>query len=149
MSLHISPIVRRHPLASFFTLAYALSWGSFYVLHGPALFPFGAILAAIVVAGVSGGRDGLRDLLSRCVRWRVGLRWYAAALAVPVGLALIVMALNRLLGAPMSPAGRPAPWYEFFRFFPLALHLPAPSSSKKRPTRLPVAFCPTMVAPSS
>lgn len=63
----------------------------------------------------------MKELLSRCLHWRVGLKWYAAAVIVPVVLALAAVALNVLLGAPLPAAGQFAPWYSFFLFFPLAL----------------------------
>jgi hypothetical protein len=121
----ITSVVKRYPLVSFFVLAYAISYG-FYVLSAmwpgfPFLFPFGSVLAALIVASVTHGRDGLKDLLSRCLRWRVGLRWYAAALLVPVLIALAVVALNILLGAPMPTAAQLGPWYSIFLLFPMAM----------------------------
>src|SRR5689334_12780382 len=82
----ITSTVNRHPLVSFFALAYAISY-SFYAVSGPFLFPFGSVIAAIIVASLTNGMAGLKDPLSRCLRWRVGLRWYAAALLVPVAIA--------------------------------------------------------------
>lgn len=114
-------IMKRYPLITFFILAYTFSWGTYYLLSGPLLFPFGSVLAALIVAGVTQGRTGLKNLLSRCLRWRVGLRWYAAALLVPVAIALITVSLNIWLGAPISAAVQLGPWYNFFILFPLAL----------------------------
>src|ERR687889_2810197 len=45
------------------------------------------------------GRAGLRELGSRMIRWRVGWRWYAAALGLPLGVLLTTVALNITLGA--------------------------------------------------
>lgn len=117
----LSNMAKRHSLLTFFVLAYGLSWGSYYILSGPFLFPFGSILAALIVASVTRGRDGLKDLLSRCLRWRVGLKWYAAALFVPVAIALVTVSLNILLGAPMSTAAQLGPWYSLFLLFPVAM----------------------------
>lgn len=114
-------IIKRHPLVSFFALAYGLSWMSYYLLSGPLLFPFGAILAAIIVAGVTCGREGLKDLLARCLRWRVGLKWYAAALLVPVVIGLTTVLLGILLGAPFPKAAQFGHWYTPFLLFPVAL----------------------------
>jgi membrane protease YdiL (CAAX protease family) len=117
-------IVKRHPLIAFFVLAYALSWGNYFLSRAspnfPFLFPFGPLLSAIIVASVTHGMDGLRDLLSRCVRWRVGLIWYAAALFVPVGITLAAMLLNNLLGAQADATGV-GPWYSLFLLFPMAM----------------------------
>jgi hypothetical protein len=111
----------RHPLVAFFALAYGFSWGSYYALSGPALFPFGSLLAALVVASVTKGREGLRDLSSRCLRWRVGLRWYAAALLVPVAIALSAVRLDVLLGAPLATTTPAGPWWNLVVLFPMAV----------------------------
>jgi CAAX protease family protein len=121
----ITSVVKRHPLVTFFVLAYAISYG-FYALSAtwpgfPFLFPFGSVIAAIIVASVTRGMDGLKELLSRCVRWGVGLRWYAAALLVPVAIALTVVALNILLGAPLPTLAQLGPWYSIFVLFPMAM----------------------------
>jgi membrane protease YdiL (CAAX protease family) len=99
-------LVRRHPLVSFFVLAYALTWPlipfvSVSPLWGfPALF--GPALAAIVVVAVADGRAGLRDLLGRVARWRVGARWYAVALGLPAVLALAAAGVHVVLGGQGS-----------------------------------------------
>ena len=114
-------MMKQQPLVTFFILAYGLSWGSYYILGGPFLFPMGSLLAAIIVASLTQGRAGLKDLLSRCLRWRVGLNWYAAAFFVPVAIALITVSLNLLLGASTATAPPLSPWYSFFLLFPLAM----------------------------
>jgi uncharacterized protein len=118
-------VVKRHPLVTFFVLAYGISYGFYFLatmLPGfPFLFPFGSVLAAIIVASVTRGVDGLKDLLGRSLRWRVGLRPYAAALIVPVVIGLSAMILNILLGAPLPPAAQLGPWYGLILLFPMAL----------------------------
>jgi membrane protease YdiL (CAAX protease family) len=114
--------VKRHALVLFFVLACGISWG-FFVLSAtlpnfPFLFPYGALLAALIVASLTGG---MRDLLSRCLRWRVRLKWYAAALLVPAAIGLATVYLNVLLGAPAPSAAQLGPWYGLFLMFPLAL----------------------------
>ena len=100
-------------LAAFFTLAYLLSWswvvplaaahqvvnrGSAWTTHYPALF--GPAIAAFAVTAWTAGRSGVRDLLLRMVRWRVGLRWWLVALspALFLGLGLIAVVL---VGKPL------------------------------------------------
>src|SRR5262245_28321292 len=109
----VMSLVNRHPLVTFFILAYGISWG-FYALSAiwpdfPMLFPFVSMLAALIVAGATGGKKGLKELLDRCIDWRVGLRWYAAALLVPMAIGLTVVALNILLGAPLPTADQLGP----------------------------------------
>ena len=95
-------LVKRHPLLTYFVLAYGLTWPviplvSVSPLLGiPALF--GPALAAIIVVTLTQGKTGLKDLLSRLVRWRVGMRWYAVALDLPVILALTTAGAYLLLG---------------------------------------------------
>jgi hypothetical protein len=97
--------IRRSPLVSFVVLAYALSWawafpfvaagdvvkkGVGWPTHFPALL--GPALAALAVTALVWGRTGVRDLLARMARWRMPLRWWAAALspAAFLGVALAV-----------------------------------------------------------
>ncbi len=121
----ITVVIKRHPLVTFFVLAYTISY-VFYFLPSiwpgfPLLFPFGSVLAALSVASMTDGIGGLKDVLSRCLRWRVGLAWYAAALLVPIVIALTVVGLNILLGAPLPNAAQLGPWYGIFLLFPMAL----------------------------
>ncbi len=98
--------VRRHPPIAFFVLAYALTWPLIPLVSVSPLwgFPalFGPALAAIVVVAVADGRAGLKDLLGRVVRWRVGTGWYAVALGLPVVLAFAAAGLHLALGAGSS-----------------------------------------------
>ncbi len=102
----ITAFVRRHPLIVFFALAYALTWPVIPLvavsplLGLPALF--GPALAAILVSALTDGQSGLRDLLGRLTRWRVGARWYAVALGLPMVLALAAAGLHLPLGAQTS-----------------------------------------------
>lgn len=112
--------LQRYPLVIFFVLAYGLAWGSYYLLGGPSLFVIMAFVAALIMAA-SGGVEGLKDLARRCLRWRVGIQWYAAALLVPLAIALSTVALNILFGAPMPTAAQLGPWYSLFLLFPIAL----------------------------
>src|SRR5215213_1434278 len=118
-------IVKRHPVITFFALAYGISY-TFYLLSAvwpefPFLYPFVSVIAAILVESVTRGMDGLKDFLSRCLRWRVGLRWYAAALLVPAVIGLVTLVLNTLLGAPLPSAAQLGPWYSIFLMFPMAM----------------------------
>lgn len=104
----IPALIRRYPLTAFFVLAYALTWWVYPLLLVSPLLGlaglFGPALAAIVVVAVTEGRSGLKGLLGRVVRWRVGARWYAVALGLPAVLALAAAGLHLLLGAP-TPVG--------------------------------------------
>ena len=110
----------RYQIPLFFALAYALSWivwGSviaqqhhLLAFHIPAnLAFFGVGLAAFVIAGLTGGAAALRDLVRRMLRWRVGLRWYLTALALPIALPLLAVGIFRLFGGAVRPGSSMAP----------------------------------------
>ena len=91
-------LIKRHPLVAFFVLAFAGAWIPFLPLllarNGLGLLPFslpvvpfqtigaftGPTLAAFIVTAATSGSAGLRQLLRRIVRWRVGVGWYLLAL---------------------------------------------------------------------
>ena len=102
----VSVFVKRHPLVTFFVLAYALTWPVILLVEVSPLLGilglFGPALAAIATAAVADGKPGLNDLMNRVLRWRVGARWYAIALGLPVVLTLAAAGAHLLLGAPTA-----------------------------------------------
>lgn len=118
----IRTLVARWPLATFFVLAFGLTWAFLIAdalggrglipfrltLNGPGLLlvllmSYGPTIAALVVTAVTEGRAGLRSLLGAAARWRVGLRWYALALLGPAALFFVAGRLSELLGAAPQP----------------------------------------------
>src|SRR5712691_8626113 len=83
-------LLRRHPLVSFFVMAYAISWT--YVIVFLVVWPLpdtivtdtpellGPVVAGFVMTAVVSGKAGVRQLLRRFVLWRVGTVWYLLAL---------------------------------------------------------------------
>jgi uncharacterized protein len=129
----IKALLARHPLVSFFVLAYAGTWlfELPYVLSedGSGLLPYsspvvlwimplsifmGPFLAAFVMTGVTEGRAGVGRFLRRFVLWRVGLRWYLFVfVGIPVIAVLSVVVIPGVLAsfqglgalAPLSVLG--------------------------------------------
>ena len=97
-------LVKRHPLITFFVLMFVLSWWPWplYAMGVPwatsPLLP-GPLLAALIVIPLTQGWAGLRELGSRMIRWRVGWRWYAVALGIPLAAAVVAVALIVAMGA--------------------------------------------------
>ena len=91
--------VRRHSVVSYLVMALAIFWASWMpvLLLGAPPRPFSAIgvvlglaMPAFLVTAATDGRAGVRDLLRRTLRWRVGIGWYLLAmLAIPVGALLL------------------------------------------------------------
>src|SRR5690349_10609049 len=90
-------VIKRHPLITFFVLAYALAWGA---LPWNSFFAPGALVAAIVTVALTRGWAGLREVGARLIRWRVNWIWYALALAVPLAVQFATVGLNLAFGAP-------------------------------------------------
>jgi uncharacterized protein len=107
--------LKRHDLAVFLILAFALSWFVWpLVLLNPesvAMIPYGPFIAVFVVLALTRGWAGVRDLLASMARWRVGLRRYAVALLVPVAITLVAIYLTALFGGPSPTAKDFAGWY--------------------------------------
>jgi membrane protease YdiL (CAAX protease family) len=113
--------VKQHPVASYYVVTFAVSWGAVLLVIGPGGFLattstsesfvlvglallLGPSLAGILFTSLVGGRAGWGDLLSRLRRWRVGGRWYAVALLTgPVVTIATLLALSLT-----SPAYLPA-----------------------------------------
>ena len=111
----IKAFVNSHPVLCFFALAFAISWGGILsaVGLGPGGFsatpqqfqmavPYavpamvlGPAVAGILLIGLIDGRAGLREFISRLLKWRVGARWYAVALfTAPILITGVMLSLS-------------------------------------------------------
>jgi uncharacterized protein len=103
--------IQRHPVLIYYILVFAISWGGILLVVGPGGIPgtpeevestyplvilvllAGPSVSGILMTGLVHGRTGLRTLLSRLLRWRVG--WYAVALlAAPLTVAATLFPLS-------------------------------------------------------
>jgi CAAX protease family protein len=100
--------VRAHRLVVFFGLTYLLSWA--WVPFG-SFFATGPLVAALIVISLADGVAGLRVLGSRLIRWRVGVVWYVAAVAIPILAHVLTIGANRLLGSGAPSFDVLLPWY--------------------------------------
>jgi uncharacterized protein len=104
-------IPRAHPLASFFVLAFGLTWTLVLLSRVSILFGFlalfGPAASAMIVAGTEQGSTGVRALLLKVIDWRAHYIWYVVAVGLPFGLTGAAAALNLLLGGdfPIVPIG--------------------------------------------
>ena len=120
--------VCRHPLIWFAVLSIVLSWWA-WPLYSFGLLPvpvasFGPFLAALVVLAVTEGKSGVVGLLRRMGRWRVGVVWYLAALALPVALSAAAVMLNMALGAQTDLSMASVDWVGILTAFAMALLIP-------------------------
>jgi CAAX protease family protein len=101
-------VVRRHPVITFFLLAYVLSWTAIF---WQSFFAPGVLVAALIVVSLTEGVAGLRAIGSRLIRWRVSWIWYALALGVPLSVTFASIWLNTALGAPVPEIAEFRVWY--------------------------------------
>jgi uncharacterized protein len=130
-------VVRRHPLIAFFVLAYAFSWWP-WPLYAFGLSPspivgFGPFFAAVVVLALTGGKAAVMILVRRMVRWRVAPLWYAAALLLPVAIALGATGLNVLLGARPPSSAELGAWPILIPTYFLLLLIPGIGGTWEEP----------------
>lgn len=118
----IKAFIKKHPVLTYFTLTFAISWGGVLILGAPYGMPateaqaakmwpvvflpyfLGPSLTSVLLTGLVYGRAGFRELLSRLLEWRVGFRWYAVALlTAPLLATAILLALS--LSSPVFLPG--------------------------------------------
>lgn len=114
----IKAFIKRRAVLAFFVLAFTISWIGILLIVGglrtfldskgdfDALFLYvmmawlaGPSIASIVMTAFVADMAGLRDLLARLTRWRVGGRWYAVALLL-APLLYVTVALALALTSP-------------------------------------------------
>jgi membrane protease YdiL (CAAX protease family) len=112
-----------HPVIAFLVMAYAFGWPTLLAGHYSGLpfllasslgMVFGLALPAFLVKGAMSGKAGVRDLLRRSLRWRVGIQWYLLAL---LGLPVITLLVASvfLVVAPLQALAEK--WPLFFTMF--------------------------------
>jgi uncharacterized protein len=104
----VTPFIKRHPLLTFFSIAFFISFAGILLVVGSGgvqggvaptdprfllmmlAWLAGPSVASLVMTGLMSGGSGYRDLLRRLATWRAGAGWYALALLmaplVSVGL---------------------------------------------------------------
>ena len=117
----IKTFIKRHPVATYFALTFAISWSGVLILGAPSgmpttseqfekLWPFvflpyflGPSIASILLTGLVYGKAGFCELLSRLLRWRVGVRWYAVALLTLPLFAMVILSALSLISPVFLP----------------------------------------------
>jgi len=119
-----------HQVLSYFLLAYVITYAIDLIAIAtvPPLFllgTFGPLVSAAVLTRAESGWAGVRELLGRVRRWRIGIKWYAFVLLGPGAVYVSAMALTIVLGGTVD-VGKVDPWYTVPLLFLLILVLGGP-----------------------
>jgi len=103
-------------LLVFFFLVFIVSWGAVLMLAGPSGFPIkeeqamvvgmAILLGPSIVASIFialSGKVGIKLFLSRLLKWRVGVRWYAIAFLIAPLSTVVTLGLLSLFSAEFQP----------------------------------------------
>src|SRR5690349_4898509 len=126
--MNIKAFIQRHPLVSYFVIAYGITWGSILAFYSSRVFRFtslqvqdtsvlfvivlvamllGPSTSSLVLTAVLEGRSGFQELWLRIKTWRVSLPWYAVALlTVPALTLMIFFALGTFAAPIYAPSFR-------------------------------------------
>lgn len=118
--MKIKTLIRRNPLTTYFVLALAISAGGSFAAGGPmvlrgeimpmeiGLLVFAAMMAGPSLAGLlmtvlMDGRQGLKLMFDRMLKWRVKSRWYAAMLIFPALILALLLFLRAQVSREFTP----------------------------------------------
>ena len=111
-------LIKRYPVAAFFTLTYAISWAVWVPLAVTQIDTpfykigaFGPTLAALLLTVLMSGRAGLKRLLRPLLTWRVHIGWYLFSFLITAVGALIAIGLHVWLGGARPTFNDPAQLY--------------------------------------
>ena len=96
--------IKKHQISSFFIVTLIIGWFPWYMGQGSIIIAAPSI-AALIVAFLADGWEGILDIFRRLGRWRANWRWYGFVLFSPAALYLIAVGIHVLLGgtAPQFP----------------------------------------------
>ena len=124
MALSVRSWIDRHRIASFLAVTYIFTWTiqAAVALSGMSaswtmsiLIGFGGFgppVGAVVVVWASGG--SLRSWVGQFFKWRIGAKWWAAALLIPLVVLSLGSGLYVALGGPVDLSALPSPGIYLF-----------------------------------
>ncbi len=117
----ILAFIGKYPFPIYVVLTLALGWLPWYISGDPNAILFVPTLTALIVAPLAYGKAGLKDVLSRAVRWRAPWTTWATALLVPAVLTAAAIIIIVLLGGQLPNSlllnGEDIPWSQIGLLF--------------------------------
>jgi membrane protease YdiL (CAAX protease family) len=103
--------LKKYQIIFFFALTFIISWYPWYT-GGVGFKAAGPSYAGLIVVWVVSGWAGIKEILWRLAKWRVGIVWWAVALWGPLAITLVAIGIHML-------AGGEAPNFLIWRVEPL------------------------------
>ena len=105
--------LKKHQIIIFFTLTFIISWSPWYT-GGVGFKAAGPSYAGLIIVLLVSGWEGIKEMLGRLVKWRVGYRWWVVAFFGPLLVVLTAIGLHIL-------AGGEAPSFQVWKVEPLMI----------------------------
>ena len=135
------------PSAVLFTInAFAISWlcwvplvaasrqyGHISASTAPVLIilgTFGPFFSAVAIVARTSGFRGVGEFLGQAFRWRVGLKWYFAALIAPAAIRIVVLYVHVLKGGTFPDLSDEARWLAIPSTFLIVLLIGGPTGEE-------------------
>ena len=114
-------IIRKRPIISYFAITFLFSWSGILIVSFFTGFPapsktfdsiapiailplvIGPTIVSLFLIGIKYGNNGFKDLLSRLIKWRIGIKWYLFALLTLPIIASVVLALLSIYSKDFLP----------------------------------------------
>src|SRR5690242_3563711 len=98
--MYLKKNIRKYPAACYFFICFFISWLGAFSLVAPKLFSgqqiekfdgllmfpvmlTGPLLTSLVLIRIIDGKKGTRELWRRVVKFKIDIKWYAAAILIP------------------------------------------------------------------
>lgn len=104
-------LIKKYPLESFFVIVFSIMYlagiiGVYKLLVVPeaALWIVGSFaptIAAVIVLGISEGKTGIKKLFGTFLIWKVGFKWYFAAVSMTIIAAAVAVGYLYYQGLPI------------------------------------------------
>jgi len=91
---------------------------------------FGPLLAAVAMVSRTSGLTGLGGFLRQALRWRVGIKWYAAALVAPIVIQTTILGIHVLKGGTVPNLFDSSRWLATPLTFIIVLLIGGPSGEE-------------------
>ncbi|WP_321299850.1 type II CAAX endopeptidase family protein [uncultured Sphaerochaeta sp.] len=110
-------ILKVNEVVAFLVGTYVISWLIWmpFVIFTQGwlkgLGSFGPTISALLITGITKGRSGLKELLTKVLIWKVSLFWYVFSLFSTLGAILLSLGIYRLTGGEVVNTNDPGQWY--------------------------------------